>query len=277
MQINGWRYYNHAAIPTCAPHEIPDLNPINNGSIWNIDGGKVLLARWTSDWDCGKETGWWYVIKDTPLDISLLKSKRRYEITKGNKNFDVRILDPELMIDDLYRVTVSAYSGWPEKYKPKVSRERIAGNIEFWKEHVMFGAFDKENGMLQGYAIVEDHDSYAAFSELRTNPECEKYGINAAIVYMILERYRERFCDGFYICDGARSIRHETNFQDYLEKYFEFRKAYCSLNIRYSKVMNVAVKALYPFRNKINADTGIGSRISGVMKMEEICRNDIKE
>ena len=28
MTIEGWRNYNHAAIPTCVPHEIPDLMPL---------------------------------------------------------------------------------------------------------------------------------------------------------------------------------------------------------------------------------------------------------
>lgn len=46
--------------------------------------GKPYLARWTSSFDCGHETNWWYVIKDTPFDINELKKKRRYEIRKGN-------------------------------------------------------------------------------------------------------------------------------------------------------------------------------------------------
>lgn len=42
MMIEGWRYYNHAAIPTCAPHEEPDTGPIDSGSIWTNLGGGVL-------------------------------------------------------------------------------------------------------------------------------------------------------------------------------------------------------------------------------------------
>ena len=26
MKINGWKYYNHAAKPLCAPHEKPDIS-----------------------------------------------------------------------------------------------------------------------------------------------------------------------------------------------------------------------------------------------------------
>ena len=42
MQIDGWKYYNHAAIPTTAPHEIPNISPITDGSIWKSGGGGVL-------------------------------------------------------------------------------------------------------------------------------------------------------------------------------------------------------------------------------------------
>ena len=93
MKINGWRYYNHAAIPTTLPHETPDISPIEDGGIWKLDGSP-LLARWTTDFDCGYETNWWYIIKDTPFDISALKAKRRYEINKGVKNFEAIVIDP---------------------------------------------------------------------------------------------------------------------------------------------------------------------------------------
>jgi hypothetical protein len=39
MDIKGWKYYNHAAIPTCAPHEIVDIGPIKDNTIWKMGGG----------------------------------------------------------------------------------------------------------------------------------------------------------------------------------------------------------------------------------------------
>lgn len=176
-------------------------------------------------------------------------------------------------VDDIYRVTVAAYTGWPEKYRPSVTKEAVADSVQQWKEYLVFGAFSKEDNILQGYAIVEDHGNYAAFSVLRTNPEAEKNGINAAMVDSILEEFKDRFRDKFYICDGARSIRHETAFQDYLEKYFGFRKAYCKLNIRYKTAIGILVKMLYPFRHWIKTDSNIGSQIYSILKMEEICRS----
>ena len=268
MTVSGWRYYNHAAIPACAPHETPDLSPLSDGSIWKIGEGTVFFARWTSGWDLDHETGWWYVIKDTPFDLAEPKSSHRAKIKKGIKNFDVRIIEPGDYLSDLYRATVKAYSGWPKKYRPSETEEQFVRNMEEAENIKVFGAFSREDGVLYGYAVVEEYESYAAGSVLRTDPDEERLGINAAVMYAILEYYNDRLHDGYYFCDGERSIRHETRFQEYLEKYFDFRKAYCTLNLRYRPGTGFLVKALYPFRKLIKGKTALGSRIAGVLRME---------
>ena len=67
------------------------------------------MVRWTSDFDCGYETNWWCCIKDTLLDMASLKSKRRYEINKGKKNFDVRLIDPVEYVEDI--ITILIFDG----------------------------------------------------------------------------------------------------------------------------------------------------------------------
>ena len=275
--IEEWKYYNHAAIPTTAPHEAANLDPINDGSIWNLGGGIPLLVRWQSDWDCGFETKWWYCIKDEPFDIAALKSKRRYEINKGNKNFGVKKINPTEYREDLFRVTVAAYSGWPEKYRPKVEREAFYSQIGKWSSSDVFAGFSLESGVLNGFALLTDHNSYVEFSILRTEPEAEKLAINAAMVAGILEYYKDRFDGKFYINDGSRAIRHETAFQEYLEKYFDFRKAYCRLNVKYKSWFGIVVRVLYPFRKYIKTESRLGSQISGVLRLEEICRSFQRE
>lgn len=59
MQIDGWKYYNHAAIPSTAANITPDTEPLKNGDIWKLDGGTPMLARWTTGFDCGCEGNWW--------------------------------------------------------------------------------------------------------------------------------------------------------------------------------------------------------------------------
>lgn len=270
MNIDGWKYYNHAAVPTCPPHEIPNLDPVNNGTIWK-DG--VLLARWTTEWDCGTETEWYYVIKDNPFDISLLKSKRRYEINKGNRNFKVEEINPVNYSDRLYNIAQSAYKTYPSSYRPQISREGFIENVHSWNYYKVYGAFGIEDGELCGYACLKRDGIYIDFTTLKVLPEKEKLGINAAIISYMLMDHDELFHTGGYICDGSRSIQHETAFQDYLEKYFGFRKAYCKLNLRYRPVIGVVVKVTYPLRMHIMKKSGKWiDKIKALLKMEEIQR-----
>lgn len=39
-----WRYYNHAAVPTTAPHEKVDLEPLIDGSVWKLRGGDSAIS-----------------------------------------------------------------------------------------------------------------------------------------------------------------------------------------------------------------------------------------
>ncbi len=140
----NWRYYNNAAVPECSPHEIVDTAPVETGEVWKIDDKKPLFASWITDFDCGYETGWWYVIKDDVFDISALKAKRRYEITKGAKSFEVRPISAKEYVNELYEVLMAALEGYPEKYRP------TNRSTEFWHAYlencpgIFFGAFLKD-------------------------------------------------------------------------------------------------------------------------------------
>lgn len=113
------------------------------------------------------------------------------------------------------------------------------------------------------------------FLVMRTDPSYEKYAINAAIVNRIADDYRDLFETGGYILDGSRSINHETAFQDYLEKYFGFRKAYCKLKIVYRRGVKAIVSLLYPYRKLLaSCDSySIIHKINGSLRMEDISRN----
>lgn len=273
--MKNWKYYNNAMIPTCAPHEEPDTTPVYNGEIWkNICGRKrPLLARWTTDFDCQEETNWWYVIKDTPFDLSALKAKRRYEITKGCKNFEIRrITNPIDYAEELYHVQIEAFRAYPEKYRPTVNKEVFFYTVSNWTELIrVYGAFYRETGQLCGYALLTCSDRHMNFSVQKTRPDSEKYGVNAALVYGILMDCQIELENGLYICDGARSVLHETAFQDYLEKYFGFRKAYCKLHIEYNPKVKWFVPFLYRFRDVFKKFDYIGlmHRINGVFYMQD--------
>ena len=177
----------------------------------------MLLARWTSEFDCGHETGWWYVVKDAPLNMDALKAKRRYEINKGLKNFEIRPIAPRDYPEELYRVRVAAYSAYPAKYRPAVDHDRFVQELTGWDDCLVYGAFFRETGELTGYGLLKfAAPDFLSFMVLETKPEFEKYAVNAAIVAEILEQNRTFLECGVILCDGARSISHETKFQNYL-------------------------------------------------------------
>ena len=263
-----------------APHEELDLTPFTDDDFWSEKGNRrALLARWTSEFDCGHETNWWYVIKDEPFDISTLKSKRRYEINKGKKNYLVRLIgDVNHYKDDLFAITIAAYSSWPKKYRPTVDREFFLKSLNQWSKYIVYGAFTVDSEKLSGYAYLKDMGTYYSFVSLRVMPESEKMGINAAIVAKILEDYTEKGDFNKYICDGERGINHEANFQNYLEKYFDFRKAYCKLNISYNPWIKWGISVLFHFRGILKKFDGIGfvHQINSVLNMENICRSEAR-
>lgn len=274
----GWRYYNHVMIPACAPHESVNMRPLENGSIWKV-GGKgniALFARWTSDWDCDQKTDWWYVIKDDGFDIASLKAKRRYEINKGKKNFDVQEIVAEEYSNEIFNITMEAYKEYPAKYRPYVEKVSFINNLKSWTKYRVYGAFDRETDELCGYAYLSVHQNYVDFNCLKTMPKSEKKGINAAIVEKIVSDFNDKLCSSFYICDGSRALFHETNFQNYLEKYFGFRKAYCKLHIKYRGGIYVVVRVLYPIRKKLLGNGKLTSRIKTVLMYEEIKKQCMK-
>ena len=276
--VRKWNYYNHCMIPDVFPHETVDDTIVKTGRIWK--GNKAFLARWTSDFDCGEPTSWWYFIKKDAFDLNQLKSNRRYKITKGVKNFEVRRVDPKEYAPQLYQVYLDAMTGYPPESRTEIPypdfEKTMAALSEDSETQRIYGAFFRETGELRGYIHIPVYRDWAALSSLITNPQFEKYQINAALVYYVLEDLKERMDGNFYISDGERNVLHKTNFHDYLEKYFLFRKAYCHLHIQYRPVIKPFVYALYPFRNLLKKADRISiiHKINGVLFMEEIRRQN---
>ena len=275
MSVQGWQYYNHAMIPLCAPHEEPNLTPVENGQIWRSvrGGGMPLLARWTSDWDCGQETAWWFTILDRPFDISQLKSKRRSEINKGLRNFDVVALDPRQYAQDFCRIAAAAYETYPIAYRPTFNKDSFLSFLNLAAEtRVTYGAFSKETGELAAFSWLCDYGKYLDFETLKCDPVYERQSASAALIFRIVSDFNCRFENGFYIYDGERNILHQTAFPEYLEKYFGFRKAYCRMHIKYAPAVKPIVLALYPFRKLFRNGGRIWGKVKAVLFMEEISR-----
>ncbi len=214
-----------------------------------LDFKNYLVLWWTDDYDCSCETEYWYCIKDDLFDISALKAKRRYEINKGNKNFTTKLILANDYADEIYNVYAESMKGYGEG-KAVLTREQFQRDLDYWAapECRFFGAFSNETGKLCGYADVWLRTPYLPLSSLKTIPECERDGVNFSLIYKIIEYFSEDIKNGSYLCDGTRNSRHQTNFQDFLIKYFGFRRAYCTLHLRYRFPLKPFIKLLCPIR-----------------------------
>lgn len=278
--MTKWRYYNHAMTPSQAPHLPVDTSAVEDGSVFKADtnGKKALFARWTEGWDLPCQTNWWHCIKDTPCQVDKSSKKARYEVRKALKNFYVKPINPTDHAQDLYHVQHAAFSAYPAKYRPYETFEQFCQKIQLWQPpHIyVYAAFSYTDNNLVGYAVLNDYQVYVNFTALKVIPAYEKQAVNAALVYGVLETLNPRMTPPFFISDGARPINHQTHFQDYLEKYFGFRKAYCKLHIKYRPGLDKIIKIIYPFRRVLMWFDGIGKihQLNAVLKMEEICRAD---
>ncbi|MGM9838210.1 MAG: hypothetical protein ACI30A_06965 [Paludibacteraceae bacterium] len=242
-----WKLYQGALVWSGNPKEMP---PTQQQTQEAIAESGAMFARWTSDFDMSVPTQWWYCICDKPFDITSISAKHRYVIKQGIKHFDVREINPAEYAEELTDVQVKAFAIYPKQYRPVLDKQKIIADIHngCWETpHRVFAAFHRETGELSGYALVYEHNGWVDFMQQKTVPSMEKLQVNAALVNGVVSAYNSRLSKDFYIVDGERNIKHQTNFFQYLIKYFEFRLAYCRLNIEYNKYILLIINILYPF------------------------------
>lgn len=274
--MTKWRVYNGMFLPIGNPkHKVDVCEICKNGKLVKRGG---VLARWTTNFDCKYDTGWWYVIKDQPFEMSQVKSNYRTMIRKGNKYFDVKVINSNEYAKEIAEIMISAYKDSKHIRKKDIpSCDDAERYISQWSRgSLIFGAFFKATGKLCGYYKVNDYDNFAQLETTRSAHEYEKFEINAALMYGILSYFNERLkcSNGFYLLDGERSIYHQTDYQNYLFKRFSFRKAFCQLHIVYNPFFEILVDLLYVFRDFFKVvPGGFARKINAVLMQEKIHRS----
>lgn len=273
MIFKEWKYYNHAAIPSTPPHENVDTSIVNNGDIWKMKESPIL-ARWTSNFDCDNETSWWWVIKESPYLYDELPSKTRKHIKQSLKKCTVKKINYMEEIDDIWRVYEAAY----KRYKLAdnfISREKFYANAKNMTGIDCWAAYDSESERMIGWMSCGVFEDYVEMITAKYDADYLNRRASDAIHHTVCEYYLNLLSKK-YISAGERSVNHITHSQEYKINTFQFRKAYCNLNIRYKGWLKVVVKLLYPIRKIMEkiAVTPFLHNIVIVLKMEEIIRTD---
>lgn len=233
-----------------------------------------LFARWVSEFDVPEVTQWWYCIRDEKISLENLNSKQRYRVKRGLKFCRVERVDPHQYGEGLYNVLVESMKDYPLEYRGSIETYETFSKGFDVAHADWFAVFDAESNGIIGYSTCHRGDEMAHLTALKVMPEHLNKDVNAALVFKIVEFYINEK-NYLYVSDGARNIKHQTKFQEYLVHNLGFRYAYCKLNIQYNKYMGLVVKILYPFRNVLNKIRGNNAMLYNVycvLKQEEIAR-----
>ncbi len=269
----NWSIYNGALLPDVPPHIEIKLSREQAKSL--LRKSKAYFLSWSSDYDCGFETEWWYLVRDKGIDLNEFDSKRRRDIKKGINKCLVKKVDAEFMAQNGYEVYISAFKSYDTFLKP-TGQEEYQNRMMARKGNPVFdfwAAFDKSDGKLIGYFMNRLGEDYCLYSAAKFKPDYLNLGVHQAMIYYMTNYYLNEM--GLkYVCTGARSISHKTNAQEFLIKKLHFKKAYCRLNVIYQPIIGILAKALYPFRNLISKiDTNVTNKITVLLRLEKIKRS----
>jgi hypothetical protein len=259
---NNWRKYNGALIPNFPPH----VNVVENGIEKEIKKRKAFFARWVSNFDIDKELPFWYIIKDNATEIESYSSNTRTQIRKGLKNFRVRIVDRSVVKGkgfEIYESSFKSYKGAQKMLSEEQFKSNLDENFQYW------GVYTNDN-LFVGYAMNRVYNDVCDYSTIKIHPGyLQQYPIYA--LFFEMNRYYLNELNMKYVSDGARSISHQTNIQDFLIKKFKFRKAYCKLHIIYNPVFGFFVDVIFSLRGMFKFFTF--NKVEIILKQEEIRRN----
>jgi len=175
------------------------------------------------------------------------------------------------MLNYGYLIFCEALKGYKVPAKPisknsfinRINNEVKGGNVDYWM------VFEKETNKAVALSINIILNNTCLYSTMKAIPFYLKnstypyYGL----IYEMNRYYFERN-EIKYVCDGARTITEHSNIQLFLIEKFNFRKAYCQLQIVYIWWMKILVNLLYNFRKIIPF-----RKVKSILNMEAMKRN----
>ena len=223
----------------------------------------------TFDFETNVELPYYYVIKDSFGGIEELSTKVRNQIRKSFKTYDIKRISSDEMLRVGYPVFLAALKSYKVKAKiiseldfvDSIKKGSLKGNIDYW------AVYDKKTGQVVAVAINTLHGDCCEYNTMKADPQY----LNSTYPYygLIFEmnRYYLDELKLLYVNDGAKSITNHSNIQTFLIDKFNFRKAYCRVQIVYQWWFKLMVVLLYPFRSLIPV-----LKIRAILNIEEIRR-----
>lgn len=266
--MSAFYLYRHAWRYDGAPHCEPKLQEKEWKTLLGQGG---FLVRNTYNFDCKEETTFWYVIKDQYQGLDELPSRVRNKIRHAFNNFEYRPIPFKTVEEQVYPIVEETFSDYAV-HDRKMNREIFGEYLKHCKERSFdyWGIFDKTTQELVGFCTVQLWDKCCEYGLTGILSKYKKSGYYP--YYGLYQHLNQHYLENLhyeYVSDSARTITQHSDIQDFLIRNFNFRKAYCHLDVHYRWWMKVAVAMLYPFRKII-----ILPRVRAILNMEAMRRGE---
>lgn len=272
-----WVKYQGALRPAIPiPYEPPQFSLRELENL--LETARVPFLRW---WDSftARETGWWWLVATPPASFATLSKKVRNEVRRGLNRCYVEKIKPEFLLENGYEVYLSAFKRY--RYTKGLDRETYTSLLEQKEKFPFFefwGVFAGEK--LIGYCECIILARTATTSVIKYHPDYlnRQYSPGYLLIWTIIDHYlNER--NFRLVINGERSIAHDTNIQEFLERKFGFTRLHCRLNLLYSFPLRLCLKVAFPLRNILKAAQALFPKntlihkTSVLLQQEKICRS----
>lgn len=250
---NNWIYYKYGLDYRGDLTQSKELSSDEMRTLFHDFGKKTLYIRNVFNFDCEKKTNFWYVVRSISMETNEYKSSKICgQIRRSLRAYSIKRVDREEMRRVGFTVYHDCWLRFPKSNRPKLEitneneyskyiEEQENRGVEFW---VGYSLETGEAAMTEtvlpiGNVLYKEQErlSYKYTNHYPT------YALNHEIAnYYINERGIS------YIIAGARTVDNHSNVYDFLITKMGFRKAYCSLSVKFRFPLNVFVIITYPFR-----------------------------
>ncbi len=261
--MKGYRLYKGAWIVEADPHNERRLTTEEKNTLLDSGG---MMVRNVYDFDCGEATSFWYVIKDEFGGMEELSSKMRNQVRRCFRSMHVVKIGAERLLSEGYEVYGRAF----ERYAGKaglLTKEAFEKRILNAEENEFWGVIDNATGKLVAFSMNAVTAESCEYRTMKALPEYQKEYAYYGLIYEMNRYYLSGDNRVRYVNDGARSLTNHSNIQPFLIDKFNFRKAYCHIDVHYRWWLKVAVVVLMPLRRWVK----IGS-VRALLEMEYVAR-----
>jgi len=270
-----WSTYKTILRPISHPHDEPQLQKGEMKRL--LEQSKAPLAMWTNDYGV-TQSNWWYVVAKAPYSLEKLRSKARYNVRRGLKLCNVKIISAALLSSmgyDCYQSAMRRHS----QSTPIDKAGFQAGIMKYENNpaYTIWGVF--HNNQLAGYALYKVIDDISYEGDIILAPEFFKDHSTYALLHTTTDYYLNQSNCSQVVC-GWRSISHQSAFQEFTIKEFMRQKVHCRLGVEFSKSYGFIAQFNYLASRILNAfplPMMVKNKLQVLYELEKIRREGISK